>query len=127
AFRHPETTHGRGLKKPPIHQQGGKEMNLKFTKSCLMAAMLGATALAPVSALAAKTELSLGAGAEDIGRLDPHYAASTIDRTLVAWIFGALVRFKPGTTDPGLIEPDLAESWDVSDDGLVWTFHLRDD
>ena len=21
---------------------------------------------------------------------------------------------------------DLAESWEVSDDGLVWTFHLRD-
>lgn len=24
------------------------------------------------------------------------------------------------------IVPDLAESWEVSDDGLVWTFHLRD-
>ena len=23
------------------------------------------------------------------------------------------------------VEPDLAESWDVSDGGLVWTFHLR--
>ncbi len=101
-------------------------MNIKFPKSCLMAAMLGATALAPLPALAAKTELSLGAGAEDIGRLDPHYAASTIDRTLVAWIFGGLVRFAPGTTDPAQIEPDLAESWDVSDDGLVWTFKLRE-
>lgn len=101
-------------------------MSFKFTKSCLMAAVLGATALAPLPALAAKTELSLGAGAEDIGRLDPHFAASTIDRTLVAWIYGGLVRFAPGTTDPAKIEPDLAESWEVSDDNLVWTFKLRE-
>jgi peptide/nickel transport system substrate-binding protein len=26
----------------------------------------------------------------------------------------------------GTFEPALAESWDVSDDGLVWTFHLRE-
>ena len=37
-------------------------------------------------------------------------------------IFNRLVEFKPGTTE---IEPALAESWDVSDDGLNYTFHLR--
>ncbi len=26
-----------------------------------------------------------------------------------------------------MIVPSLAESWDISDDGLVYTFHLRDD
>lgn len=92
----------------------------------ILAALLAATALAALPAHAAKTELSLGAGAEDIGRLDPHYASSTIDRTLVAWIFGGLVRFAPGTTDPAQIEADLAESWEASDDNLVWTFHLRE-
>ena len=24
-------------------------------------------------------------------------------------------------------QPSLAESWDTSDDGLTWTFHIRDD
>lgn len=32
------------------------------------------------------------------------------------------MQFKPGTTE---IEPALAESWDVSEDGLEYTFHLR--
>ncbi|MGB3276672.1 MAG: ABC transporter substrate-binding protein [Castellaniella sp.] len=37
-------------------------------------------------------------------------------------IFDRLVSFKAGTTET---EPGLAESWDVSEDGKVYTFHLR--
>ncbi|MHA3903290.1 ABC transporter substrate-binding protein [Castellaniella sp. WN] len=37
-------------------------------------------------------------------------------------IFNRLVEFKAGTTE---IVPGLAESWDVSEDGKVYTFHLR--
>lgn len=101
-------------------------MTHRLTRTGVLAALLaGAALIAPLPALAAKTELTLGAAAADIGNLDPHYASSTTDRTLVAWIYGGLVRFKPGTTDPAQIEPDLAESWEVSDDNLTWTFKLR--
>lgn len=100
-------------------------MTFNFPKGHVLAALLAATALAPLPSFAGKTELTLGAAAVDIGKLDPHYAASTIDRTLVAWIYGGLVRFAPGTTDPASIEPDLAETWEVSDDKLTWTFKLR--
>lgn len=101
-------------------------MTRKVSRAGLLAALLASGALlAPRPALAEKTELSLGAAAADIGTMDPHYASSTIDRTLVAWIYGGLVRFKPGTTDPAQIEPDLAESWEVSEDKLTWTFKLR--
>ena len=101
-------------------------MTFTFPKAHVLAAILAGTALVPLPAFAAKTELTLGAAAADIGNLDPHFAASTTDRTLVAWIFGGLVRFAPGSTDPAQIEPDLAESWTISDDNLVWTFKLRE-
>jgi len=38
-------------------------------------------------------------------------------------MYEGLVRFADGSTD---IEPGLAESWEVSDDGLTYTFHLRE-
>ncbi len=37
-------------------------------------------------------------------------------------VFDGLVNFERGSTE---IEPGLAESWDISDDGLEYTFHLR--
>ncbi|WP_068081981.1 ABC transporter substrate-binding protein [Polycladidibacter stylochi] len=37
-------------------------------------------------------------------------------------VYNKLVEFKPGTTE---IQPGLAESWDISKDGLEYTFHLR--
>jgi ABC-type transport system substrate-binding protein len=37
-------------------------------------------------------------------------------------VFESLVKFEPGTAD---IIPGLAESWEVSEDGKEWTFHLR--
>jgi peptide/nickel transport system substrate-binding protein len=38
-------------------------------------------------------------------------------------IYDQLVMQLPGFTDP---QPGLAETWDVSDDNLTYTFHLRD-
>jgi len=37
------------------------------------------------------------------------------------WLYDGLVRFDPDMKPI----PDLAESWDISPDGLVYTFHLR--
>ncbi|MBV7387106.1 ABC transporter substrate-binding protein [Pasteurellaceae bacterium TAE3-ERU1] len=37
-------------------------------------------------------------------------------------IYNRLTEFKRGTTE---VQPSLAESWEISDDGLVYTFHLR--
>ena len=76
--------------------------------------------------------LALGAGgdvlrialdAADITDLHPHFAHTTQDRGIVHLMFTGLVRYKTG--DIGKFEPDLAESWEVSKDGLTWTFHLR--
>ena len=72
-----------------------------------------------------KTTLTVGMGAHDVGQLDPHRAVGTPDRVPVGWMFNGLARFRPGTADPALIEPDLAESWEASPDKKTWTFHLR--
>ena len=37
-------------------------------------------------------------------------------------IYSRLIDFTPGSTK---LQPALAESWDVSPDGKVFTFHLR--
>src|SRR5690554_3080259 len=90
-MRNPTTR--RITKKRLINKEVTK-MNFSFPKGRILAAILAGTAIAPLPALA-NTELRLGAAAADIGNLDPHYAASTTDRTLVAWVFGGLVRFAP--------------------------------
>jgi peptide/nickel transport system substrate-binding protein len=63
--------------------------------------------------------------ASDIRSLDPHYGTTTVDYACIDPIFNGLVRFKPGDINPEKIEPDLAETWERSKDGLLWTFHLR--
>jgi len=61
--------------------------------------------------------------AQDLQTLDPHFANSTNDRAICDMVFNGLLRYKPG--DIKIIEPDLAESWEVSSDMRVWIFHLR--
>ena len=55
--------------------------------------------------------------------LDPHLTTDATSAQIIVELFGGLV-----TIDPNLdIVPDLAESWDISGDGRVYTFHLRPD
>ncbi len=55
--------------------------------------------------------------------LDPHLTTDATSARIIVEVFGGLV-----TIDPDLnIVPDLAESWDISDDGRVYTFRLRPD
>ncbi len=95
-------------------------------KAFRRALLASAMTLAATAAMAQSgPTLRVGMAAQDVGRLDPHFAVSTIDRVVVAWMFNGLVRFKPGSIDPAEIEPDLAERWESSADGRTWTFHLR--
>ena len=68
--------------------------------------------------------LRIAFDAADLKTLDPHLAAATMDRAVVDMIFNGLVRYKPGDISASF-EPDLAACWEVSADGLTWTFHLR--
>ena len=87
-----------------------------------LAALLTAFA---VAVPAQEKTLRVGINSADIGTLDPHRTSSTHEKVPISWIFGGLVRFPPGSSDPLKIEGDLAESWTSSPDGLVWTFKIR--
>ena len=50
------------------------------------------------------------------------YTAGTTFDASSRPLFNRLAEFERGTTK---IKPALAESWDISDDGLTYTFHLR--
>ena len=76
-------------------------------------------------AVAAEKVLNIGVYSADMGILDPHRSATTANLPIMDSIFNGLVRWKPGSVDLETIEPDLAERWQSSPDGKVWTFYLR--
>ena len=58
----------------------------------------------------------------DATQLDPHVSTGT-EYMIFYQIFDGLVRFDGSDQQTAI--PDLAESWEISDDNLVYTFHLR--
>ncbi len=89
----------------------------------LTAALLASTALvAPAQAQTPPGVLVVGQIAEPQA-LDPHAVTATNDFRILMNVYDGLVRYRPGTLE---VEPALAESWDISDDGLVYTFNLRE-
>jgi len=60
---------------------------------------------------------------EDSSTFDPIATAQNIDFWVFANVYDVLVRVdKSGAK----LVPGLATSWDISDDGLTYTFHMRD-
>lgn len=58
---------------------------------------------------------------EDVVSMDPQNSNSIVSSTANIYVLACLTRNVAGE-----VKGDAAESWDVSDDGLVYTFHLRD-
>ena len=91
---------------------------MKMWKSVLAAAAL---ALSASAADAARTDLVLGIVLEP-PHLDPTAgAAAAIDEVVYANVFEGLTRIGRG----GEVLPALAASWDISDDGKIYTFKLH--
>ena len=90
-------------------------MFAKFLQSAAMAALLA------TPAIAAPDSITLAMVLEP-PNLDPTGgAAAAIDEVVYANLFEGLTRIGPD----GSVRPALAESWDVTDDGKTYTFHLR--
>ena len=57
-------------------------------------------------------------------QLDPQQAREKVSYDLVENLFVGLTNFNHENQQ---VEPELAESWSISTDGMHWTFQLRDD
>ncbi len=55
--------------------------------------------------------------------LDPWQSAASDTEAIMHNVFEGLVLYD----ETGAIIPGIAESWDISEDGLTYTFHLRED
>ena len=54
--------------------------------------------------------------------LDPHAVTAVNDFRILMNLYDGLVRYRDGTLE---VEPALATSWSISDDGTEYTFELR--
>ena len=96
-------------------------MKIRSNRFVLSHAILS-VALIAGSAHAAKTDVTIGMQLEP-PNLDPTGgAAAAIDEVVYANIFEGLTRFG----SDGSVLPALAASWDISEDGLTYTFSLND-
>jgi ABC-type transport system substrate-binding protein len=59
---------------------------------------------------------------DDISTFDPAIGYDWQNWSMIKSLFDGLMDYKAGTTE---LIPDLAESYEISDDGLVYTFKLR--
>lgn len=64
------------------------------------------------------------ADSSEISSLDPAQASDTVSIAPIENLFLGLTDYDPIT---GQVVPELASSWDISEDGTVWTFNLRSD
>ncbi len=61
----------------------------------------------------------------EIVSLDPQLATDAVSIDYIENLFLGLTNANPLV--PGQVDPELASAWTISDDGLVWTFTVRDD
>ncbi len=99
---------------------------LNWTRRGMLAATgamlaLGLTS-APISAQTPPGVLIVGQIAEPQA-LDPQAVTAVNDFRILVNVYEGLVKYAPGTLE---VVPGLAESWTISDDGLVYTFNLRE-
>lgn len=94
---------------------------MKKGLAALPLAILAAGAMMTSSAQAVTTLVYCSEGSPEGFNPELYYSGTTFDASSKQ-MFNRLMEFKLGTTE---VEPGLAKSYDVSDDGLVYTFHLR--
>jgi oligopeptide transport system substrate-binding protein len=101
-------------------------LNKYSRRFSLLVAMLMVASLF-VGAVGAQDDLKVlnypSGGAGDLPSMDPALAEDTTSIQMIEATNVALTRL----SEEVVLEPGLATSWEVSEDGLVYTYYLRDD
>ncbi len=87
----------------------------------LLAACGGGSSLSRVDQGTIDGVLHFGNGTEP-QTIDPHIATGVPEHHVITALFEGLTTKNPYTLES---EPGVAESWDISADGMTYTFHLR--
>lgn len=96
---------------------------MSHIRSALARAGLAAALLAGTSLAATAQDVLNRGNGTDPETLDVHRSTGVPESWIQLDLFEGLT-----TVDAkGEVIPGVAESWDISDDGLTWTFHLRPD
>lgn len=99
-----------------------KKFTAFFAAAAMAVSMAGGALM--VQASEGKTDLTIAIDA-DVDVLHPSDFSTTVEHDILSQIYDPLMYMNPdGTHDP---EPRIAESYEVSEDGMDYTFHLRDD
>src|SRR5438093_9352565 len=98
---------------------------MRLGTALLVICVLGSWCV-PAPAEAAKKRI-LNFASKEPETLDPHTSVLGQVQAIVRFLYRGLTRFaiKDGKVTTSEVEPDLAESWTVSEDGTEWTFKLR--
>ena len=91
-----------------LYKQGGVELTASTPEPVVPSGPKGAT---------------LNLVGSDPPTLDPHLSMDATSAAYIIEIFSGLVTLNPELE----VVPDIAERWEVSEDGTVYTFYLRDD
>jgi oligopeptide transport system substrate-binding protein len=102
-------------------------MRTLMLSTALAAALLSATALTPATTAASAAEIKNGGTMvvtykDDIATLDPAIGYDWQNWSIIKSLFDGLMDYEPGTTT---LRPNLAESYQMSPDGMTYTFKLR--
>ena len=110
---------------------------MRFPQKSTRAGLVGLTAAALIMTGCAESERDSGdggdgasggtfvfAGSAEPVTLDPFFASDGESFRVARQIFEGLVGTEPGTADPA---PLLATEWETAEDGLSYTFSLRED
>ncbi|HYU18479.1 MAG TPA: ABC transporter substrate-binding protein, partial [Chloroflexota bacterium] len=87
------------------------------------AAATAAPAAKPAAQQSSKDTITIVFQANQ-GTLDAHFAVTNQELLVTRNIYNSLLKYKPNTTE---LTGDLVTRWDVSGDGLTYTFQLRQD